>query len=175
MAHRWLGPAATGFAYLLVLACIFLKVGPMYKEARPLARVGTPLEQVETWARTNTPTDAVFAVPPTWSSFRSHARRAIVINFKSFPYRDALIYTWFERLTDLAPAPLPDQPDPDLQARLDSAFLHQPAGALHRTAMRYDTDYVVQDRALEDTRFVEVFRAAPWIVYEVVSPATEAE
>lgn len=175
MTHRWLGPAATGVAYLLVFICIFLKVGPVYSEARPLARVGTPLEQVETWARTNTPTDAVFAIPPTWSSFRSHAQRAIVINFKSFPYRDALIYTWFDRLKTIAPAPLPAQPDPDLQTRLDSAFLHQPMADLHRTAMQYDAAFVVQDRVLDDARFAEVFRATPWIVYEVVSPSTEAE
>lgn len=175
VAHPWLGPVGMAIAYLLVLVGIFLQFGPLYSKARPLAHTETHISQIEQWAQGNTPTDAVFAVPPTWSGFRSLARRAIVVNFKSFPYNDALIPVWYERLTEMAPLPPTDDPDPFLQARLDSAFLHQPAENLAHLATRYDFDYLVQDRMLEDSNFLQVFAAPPWIVYEVVSPTTETE
>ena len=38
--------------------------------------------ELAAWARENTPKDAVFLVPPDEESFRVHARRAIVVNFK---------------------------------------------------------------------------------------------
>ena len=54
------------------------------------------------WAATQSPRNAVFAVPPSWSGFRSEAHRAIVVDFKAFPFQETPIYTWFERLMDLA-------------------------------------------------------------------------
>ncbi len=171
------GLAAVLGLWILAIGSVFVGVEALRAKAGPLARAGTPTTQVETWARTQTPRDAVFAVPPSWSGFRSRARRAIVVNYKAFPYRDRLNITWFERLTEMAPISLPDRAGPAIQDSLDAAFLRQPAPALHRLAERYDFDYVVRDRPFTpaSSSFDQVYSSGEWIVYRIVSEDRPAE
>jgi len=49
-------------------------------------------------ARELTPKDAVFLTPPNFGPFRIVARRAIVVDFKAWPFRTP--GAWLERLTD---------------------------------------------------------------------------
>ena len=171
------GLAAVLGIWLLAIGSVFLGFEVLRAKAGPLAHKGTPTEQVETWARTQTPRDAVFAVPPSWSGFRSRARRAIVVNYKAFPYRDRLNLTWFERLTQMAPISLPQRSGPAIQDSLDAAFLRQPVPALHRLADRYDFDYVVRDRRFTpaSSSFEQVYISGEWIVYRIVSEDRPAE
>ena len=168
-ARRW-GLAAILGLWILAAGSVFLGVDAIRAKAGPLAREGTPPEQIEAWAQTQTPRDAIFAVPPSWSGFRSRARRAIVVNFKAFPYRDRLNTMWFERLTAMAPTVLPDRGSSTLQDSLDAAFLRQPASALRRLAERYDFEYVVRNRpfAAASSSFDQVYSSGEWIVYQIV-------
>jgi len=52
------------------------------------------------YARKNTPAGAVFLTPPNFGSFRLLARRAIVVDFKAFPFQDAAMLDWRRRLID---------------------------------------------------------------------------
>ena len=167
------GLAAVLGLWVLAIGSVIGGVEAVRAKAVPLAREGTPIEQVETWARTQTPRDAVFAVPPSWSGFRSRARRGIVINYKAFPYRDRLNITWFERLTNMAPITLPDRGGSTLQDSLDAAFFRQPASTLLHLAGRYDFEYVVRNRPLAPTSasFDPVYSSGEWIVYRIISAA----
>ena len=155
--------------WVLVIGGIVGGVDALRAKIGPLAHAGTPTALVETWAQTQTPSEAIFAVPPSWSGFRSRAQRAIVVNFKAFPYRTGFNHAWFERLTQLAPIPLPDRGSPALQDSLDAAFLRQSASTLHRLARRYAFDYVVRDRPFsqESPSFEAVFTTSEWIVYRI--------
>ena len=53
------------------------------------------------WVRDHTPKDAVFLVPPDEESFRVHARRAIVVNFKGVPQLSGELPAWRDRLQDV--------------------------------------------------------------------------
>jgi hypothetical protein len=57
--------------------------------------------ELAAWARENTPEDSVFLVPPDEESFRVHARRAIVVNFKGVPQLSAELPEWRDRLQDV--------------------------------------------------------------------------
>jgi hypothetical protein len=57
--------------------------------------------ELAAWVKENTPTDAVFLVPPDEESFRVHARRAIVVNFKGVPQLSAELPEWRDRLKDV--------------------------------------------------------------------------
>ncbi len=53
------------------------------------------------WARTNTPKDAVFLVPPAETAFRLEAQRSIVVNYKHVPQLSAELLEWLRRLKDV--------------------------------------------------------------------------
>ena len=57
--------------------------------------------EMAAWAEANTPKDAVFLVPPDEESFRVHARRAIVVNFKGVPQLSGELPQWRDRLQDV--------------------------------------------------------------------------
>ena len=62
----------------------------------------------ELWARDHSPRDAVFVVPPYDDTFRDHAERAIVVDFKGHPYEDMDKFDWRQRIYDVAGGkPLP--------------------------------------------------------------------
>ena len=54
--------------------------------------------ELAAWVRDNTPVDAIFLVPPDEESFRVHARRAIVVNFKGVPQLGGELPEWRDRL-----------------------------------------------------------------------------
>ncbi len=54
------------------------------------------------WAELYSPRDAIFVTPPNLDRFRLHARRAIVVDWKTPPARGAEVATWFERLKDVS-------------------------------------------------------------------------
>lgn len=55
------------------------------------------------WARTETPREALFIVPPGAEAFRLFARRGVYVDFKTFPAATpALIPTWRARLEQVA-------------------------------------------------------------------------
>ena len=55
-------------------------------------------EALYTWVRNNTPKDAVFLTEPGLERFRLHARRAIVVDWKSPPLAPDELIEWYFRL-----------------------------------------------------------------------------
>ena len=135
----------------------------------PMMRQGTPIEALERWARTQTAREAVFAVPPSFSGFRSNAQRAIVINFKAFPFQDRHMYEWYRRLTDLAPMPPPERGGAAILDDLDAAYETLNAGDLSTLSGRYGFTYVVRRSPLPAPRrgWRAVYRNEAWTVYRI--------
>ena len=98
------------------------------------------------WARDNTPIDAVFLVPPQELSFRLHAQRTIVINFKGVPQLRSELPEWRDRLQTVLDLPdlrsLPTPMPRTLQAIADR-YESLPPNHLARTARRYDARYLL--------------------------------
>jgi hypothetical protein len=64
------------------------------------SELGPEGDAVAEFARQNTPEGSIFLTPPTWGQFRLLARRAIVIDFKAFPFADTAILEWYARMTN---------------------------------------------------------------------------
>ncbi len=65
------------------------------------SELGPQGDEVALLARQNTPEEAVFLTPPTFGHFRILARRAIVVDFKAFPFSDVAMLDWYERMTTI--------------------------------------------------------------------------
>lgn len=110
--------------------------------------------QVCRWVQRHTPVDAVFIVPPHEQSFRLHAERAIVINFKGVPQLNGEIPEWRDRLkavlnvSDLTVFIRPTF-DEALDA-IEHRYGELSGEHLARVAHQYDADYVLAARPLGD-------------------------
>lgn len=58
------------------------------------------LPQTASFARENTGVDAMFLTPPDFGLFRLMAGRAIVVDWKSFPFQEEAMVRWKKRLDD---------------------------------------------------------------------------
>lgn len=158
----------------VVLAAALLGDGLLHDRIRFLARAETPAARVAAWARTQTPPGAVFATPPSLFTFRTDARRAIVVNFKAFPFQEAHIGPWFTRLTDLAPAERPARGGGAVLPALDAAYHRLSPAQVVDLAGRYGFDFIVRARPFEGSPapLTLAHSTGGWHVYHV-SPAAD--
>ncbi len=117
---------------------------------RTVGRIESPTARMERWVRDHTPKDAVFAVYPSCSSFRSIAERAVVVNFQAIPYRNEEIVDWFERLTTLSGLPVPSRIGAGFREELDQHFASGDAAHFRREAVRYGFTYLLRGAPLPD-------------------------
>jgi hypothetical protein len=61
-----------------------------------------PRDIMYVWIKENTPKDAIFLIDPKIEDFRLRADRAIVVDWKAFPFRDVAVMGWWERIQDIA-------------------------------------------------------------------------
>jgi len=95
--------SVAGIAVLfgLVVADRYVPVLPRAVAPRfTLADSCGPLDAVALFAKQSTPRGAVFLTPPDFGRFRLVAERAIVVDFKVFPFGDNAMREWRQRITD---------------------------------------------------------------------------
>jgi len=132
------------------------------------------------WARDNTPKDAVFLVPPDEESFRVHARRAIVVNFKGVPQLSAELPAWRDRLCDVLDldiAGLLALPRPlgrTLRA-IRERYDEVPPAHHFATGRKYGARYVVLTRRVSAPGPAREVRADSQFGYYVYDLAAEGE
>ena len=163
---------------LFALGLIALAGSYSYAQSRnKIYPADTPRAQIEleNWIRDNTTANSLFAIPPGVSWFRSRTKRSIVINHKAFPYRDADIYTWFERLQQWAPIELPDRTDRSLISRLDSSYHALEPKTLESLVVQYGATHLLRNTPLPAVSpvFIEVFQNSDWYLYACMPEARE--
>lgn len=73
-------------------------------DGRPHLRDGDSVV-VSEWLAANSTEDAIIAVPPSSSGIRYRAGRAVVVNFKAYPFTASGTAEWMSRLSAWAPGP----------------------------------------------------------------------
>ncbi len=157
-----------GIAMAGTLALFLLQPHRLEQKVYPWSVQQSPEYQIAAWAKANTEMGEVFAVPPSWSSFRSHAERAIVINHKAFPHRNEDMPIWYDRLIDMAPIKPPARSDNTLQENLDLRYQALGPQQLELLSYEYTFDYVVRNvRLPAGSAFSVVFETQGWFIYKV--------
>jgi hypothetical protein len=95
------------------------------------------------WAARHTPADAVFLVPPSLGIFRLVAARAIVVDFKAFPFQDRAMEEWYRRLLDCCGPVPPGTVGFAAMAAMDENYRRLGDADLDRLATRYGASYAV--------------------------------
>ncbi len=168
LRHERIGAITVAAAWVIAMALTLPENGYLHNHVGPWQRAAAPIGAVQKWVQTHTPHDAVFATPPSLSSFRSEAQRAIVVNHKAIPFTDRHMITWFERLTDLAPVGRPERGAPDLLYRLDTAFESLTEHQLVELGQQYKFRHVLRSTPLPEplSAFRQAFSAENLFVYE---------
>lgn len=157
-----------GLALAGIVILLLLQPHRMESKVYPWSTTESAEHQIAAWAQANTETGEVFAVPPSWSSFRSHAERAIVINHKAFPHRNEDMPVWYNRLLDMAPIKPPARTDNTLQKNLDLRYHALGPQQLELLSYEYTFDYVVRNASLPaGSAFSVVFETQGWFIYKV--------
>lgn len=164
--RRRLGLAVTLALAVLVGALAVQGVGRPGALLFPLRHLESPLGEVEQWARAETPPDALFAVPPSASSFRSFARRAIVADYAGFVFTDRDMQRWFRRLMDIAPIP-PPETGLGVKPLLDAAYQAHMPDDWRRLQSGYGIDYLLIAQDAAALPFPVAFENPAWVVYRL--------
>ena len=116
-----------------------------------VTEASAPRSQVIEWARTSSPAESVFLVPPSWENFRSRAERAIVVSFKAIPFTGLHTWEWYQRILDIAPIEQSgSQSSATLLPRLDEAFFALDAEMLQALSEQYGASYVIRRGPLDE-------------------------
>ena len=160
---------ASGIAGFVLIAsqAFFAPSHLLVGEARAL----DGLASLERYVSRETPKESVFLIPPSNSRFRLAAERAIVINFKAFPFQDDAMIAWRERLEDVGGPIATHLSTGDRLRILDSVFEGRSSAELLELAAKYNVDYVVRRTPLprQARRFRTLFISHDgWRLYQVL-------
>ncbi|EKE21501.1 MAG: hypothetical protein ACD_7C00210G0001 [uncultured bacterium] len=89
------------FIFLLI---IFFALGKYHDKFNFSSYYTHPTTEIEiaNWTRNHTPLDSIFLIPPEFESFRLVANRAVVADWKSFPFQEKGMLEWANRMCNLA-------------------------------------------------------------------------
>ncbi len=102
------------------------------------------------WARSSTPIDDLFAVPPSNSDMRTFSRRAVASNFKAFAFQPEAMLEWNTRLVAFSN-------NPDIATHfipgneLDASYETMETADLLAIADRYGVDHFVRRTRVTET------------------------
>jgi hypothetical protein len=172
--RRVAGLAVVAGAALLTTATVAAGVGPAPTRYLPAQRADLDLGRAEAWARTHTPTDALFLIPPSNTTFRTRAQRSVVVNYKPVPFQDGGIEAWLGRMLAVAPLPVPEE-GAGFQEALDAAYAANDPADWQRLARRFGAGWALVDTArtaaLPPGR--PTFRTGDWAVYPLATETTD--
>ena len=171
--RRFIAPLS--FVGVALLALVALAPIPKIKGARGKIFSGFnysqpfkgPQAEVARWAKSNTPENALFLLPPQEGDFRLPARRAIVVNFKTFAWGDKGLLDWRERISDVTgnkPLALGNNFIEELSDKYNALTPQQ----ITSLQQKYGFDYVVVN-AQKSLNWPLVFQTKEWKVYSAPS------
>lgn len=87
---------APGFIKLIPEPQAEINISALY--TKNVSELGEAGDALVSYVNKHTPEESIFLTPPTWGQFRFTANRAIVVDFKAFPFTDEAILEWYERI-----------------------------------------------------------------------------
>jgi hypothetical protein len=128
-------------------------------------------------ARTQTPPDARFLIPPSLIGFRLHARRAVFVDWKCVPMKGEEALEWQRRMLAVMGSSQFPARGYELRKIGDELYYRRNTADLAALARKEGLDHIVlYKRAYVDDELglERVYSAGRWRVYRVLSPVEMA-
>jgi hypothetical protein len=110
--------------------------------------------------------DAVVLIPPSVLQFRLFSQRAVVVDYKGFPFTDAGMREWRRRMEDVLGGPLTR----DLAFELDQRYRSRSGADLAALARAYGAEYVLSRWHHAVPGFAATDRQGPWTLFRSNQP-----
>jgi hypothetical protein len=108
--------------------------------------------------------DALVLIPPSVTSFQFLSQRAIVVNFKNFPFTDKGIKQWKNRMEAVLGAPL----NPQMIWGGNDLFIRRSSADLVKVAINYHADYILTRSDWHPNIDGEIVdRQGKWIIFKI--------
>lgn len=129
-------PPATVPLGLVVVGLAF-SAAPAYKASNVLHGLSALKQELVQWAQSTAP-DAQFLIPPSFKTFRLHAARAVVVDWKSTPIKPAELIEWYRRLGRVSG-------DPKVRGLIEAeaGYQRMDQSRLASLAREFEIDYAV--------------------------------
>ncbi len=139
---------------------------PKWVHVQPWLMVVNREEVAANWCRHNLPPGTRLLVPPEASAFRLHAERAVVVDYKCFPFAPAEVIEWRRRMLDIAGL----APDTALREKRISSltwgYNQRTPDEVVKLGRKYRAGYFIT-RSEREYPFTRLFRYADWKVYRL--------
>lgn len=86
---------------LIIILVSGLFVYLLYNPLIDRYKEGQETEEMYSFIKGEIPRDAIILIPPQMTTFRVGTERAIVVDFKTFPFSDKSMIEWYERILDI--------------------------------------------------------------------------
>lgn len=113
-------------------------LGPLHRAIKLYPQVDSPVKTLAVNFRDSTPVDALVIVPPSDRIFRFYSQRSVVVSFKGFPFTDAGMVTWRQRMEAL----LGELPV-NLEGVLDQRFSQRTGAELVQIAADFGATHIL--------------------------------
>ncbi len=163
-------------AYAVIAGCslfVLLHLGgvvahrslsPLHRAIKLAPVVDKPVKTLAVNFRNNSPLDALVIVPPSDRLFRFYSQRSVVVNFKGFPFTDAGMVTWQQRMEALL-GKLPGS----VEAVLDQRFSQLTGAELGAIAADFKATHILTRQSWHpDIPGKVVAQQEDWVLWAVI-------
>ena len=113
-------------------------LGPLHRAIKLPPLMDGPVETLAAEFSQASSVDALVLVPPSERQFRFYSQRSVVVNYKGFPFTDAGIVTWQQRMESL----LGEMPE-NVKGVLDPRFSQLTGAELAEIAAQYGATHIL--------------------------------
>ena len=121
----------------LVVVGLAFSAAPAYKASNVLHGLSAPKQELVQWAQSTAP-EAQFLIPPSVRTFRLHAARAVVVDWKATPIKPAELIEWYRRLGRVSGVPKVRN-----LIEADAGYQRMDQSRLASLAREFEIDYAV--------------------------------
>lgn len=150
----------------LILICAIFALGRYHGRFNYASFIKNPTPETDLaiWAKKNTFQEALFLIPPEFESFRLIANRAVVADWKSFPFQEEAMYEWAQRMCDIGNLK-------DCQFRnisldmISNGYRTHTQNSVQQLAHKYHFQYLITKKRVD---LKEIYATNNYFVYKLM-------